>query len=168
MVQPHATNASRKGEIGMSPTSKMLRPFLGCALVFAAATASAQSALSCPQLPVSSNLNWEQRGNDEFLICSAVATDGSEVFGVSLSAKPAFQPKRSNREEKGVIADQNIRWYRAEVATQPDILVRETLVELGQDRFAHIWMRTPSEEALLERMLLVERLDFDDMRVSSN
>lgn len=148
--------------------TKLLRPLVGCALACAAMTVSAQGAAACPQLPADAGLSWEQRGNNAFVICSAVTADGSEAFGVSLSASSPFQGRRANREERGTVAGQDIHWYRAEVATQPDILVRETLVELGRNRVAHIWMRTPSEEALLERMLLVERLDFDDMRVSSN
>lgn len=138
-----------------------------CALGMAAA-AHAQPAPSCPQLPADSGLSWEQRGNDAFLICSAVDSTGSEVFGLSLSADSAFQPRRGNREERGVVAGQDIRWYRAEVATQPELLVRETLVELDRDRVAHIWVRRQSEEALREGLVLVERLDFDAPRLTRN
>lgn len=138
-----------------------------CALGMAAA-ANAQPAPSCPQLPADSGLSWEQRGNEAFLICSAVDGSGAEVFGLSLSADSAFQPRRGNREERGVVAGQDIRWYRAEVAAQPELLVRETLVELGRDRVAHIWVRRQSEEALREGLVLVERLDFDSPRLTHN
>ena len=153
----------------MNSMTRRLLPLVAFALAMSAATgANAQAGSTCPQLPADSGLSWEQRGNDAFLICSAVGADGSEAFGLSLSANSPFQPRRAFREERGVVAGKDIRWYRAEVGTQPDILVRETRVELSRDQVAHIWMRTSSEEVLQERMLLVERLDFDDMRVSSN
>jgi len=146
----------------MNTTTRRLLPLSGCvlALVFAAA-AHAQSMNACPQLPADSGLSWEQRGNDAFLICSAVTNDGTEAFGLSLSADSAFQPRRGNREERGVVAGKDVRWYRAEVGAQPDMLVRETLVELERDRVAHIWVRTQSRELLNSRMGLVERLEFD-------
>lgn len=138
-----------------------------CTLGLAAA-AHAQPAPSCPQLPADSGLSWEQRGNDAFLICSAVDGSGAEVLGLSLSADSAFQPRRGNREERGVVAGQDIRWYRAEVANQPELLVRETLVELDRNRVAHIWVRRQDEEALLDGLGLVERLDFDSPRLTRN
>lgn len=153
----------------MKRMKRGLLPAIGCLLALAAAsTAHAQSTQACPQLPADSELSWSQRGNDAFLICSAVDADGTEVFGMSLSADSAFQPRRSNREERGVVAGQDIRWYRAEVGAQPDILVRETLVELDRNRVAHIWMRTRSQEELQRTMVLVERLDFSDAHMSSH
>lgn len=147
----------------MNPTTRRLLPLFGCVLAFGiAAAAHAQSTLACPQLPADTGLSWQQRGNDAFLICSAVSDDGSEAFGISLSADSPFQPRRGNREERGVVAGQDIRWYRAEVGTQPDMLVRETLVELDPDRVAHIWVRTESAERLRTGMGLVERLEFAD------
>lgn len=153
----------------MNSITKRLLPVFCCVFAFGlAAAAYAQTTPDCPQLPADSGLKWEQRGNDSFLICSAVAADGEEAFGVSLSADSAFQPRRSNREERGVIGGQDIRWYRAENAARPDVLVRETLVELARDRVAHIWTRTHSEEQLQENMRLIETLDFEDTRLSSN
>lgn len=153
----------------MNPMTRRLLPLFGCVLGLGAASAAlAQPAQDCPRLPADSGLSWSQRGNDAFLICSAVAADGTEAFGISLSADSAFQPRRANREERGVVAGRDIRWYRAEVGAQPDVLVRETLVELDRGRVAHIWMRTLSEEDLRRTMGLVERLDFSDSRVTSN
>lgn len=153
----------------MNITTRRALPLFGCLLaVGMAGGAQAQAIQACPQLPAESGLQWEQRGNDTFLICSAVRADGAEAFGLSLSADSAFQPRRSNREERGVVAGQDIRWYRAEVGTQPDLLVRETLVEIDSDRVAHIWVRTQSEGELAQGMGLVERLDFDAPRLSSN
>ena len=154
----------------MNTTTGRLLPLLGCVLALGvAAAAHAQPANACPQLPADSGLSWQQRGNDAFLICSAVTSDGTEAFGLSLSTDSAFQPRRGNREERGVVAGQDIRWYRAEVGAQPDMLVRETLVELDRDRVAHIWVRTQSEELLRSRMVMVERLEFSDApRLTSN
>ncbi|MGY0635114.1 hypothetical protein [Luteimonas sp. A478] len=148
--------------------TRRLLPLVACALALGTATGAHAQTGTCPQLPADSGLSWEQRGNDAFLICSAVGTDGTEAFGLSLSADSPFQPRRAYREERGVVAGQDIRWYRAEVGTQPDILVRETRVELSRNRVAHIWTRTSSEEALRANMRMVERLDFGDSRMSSN
>lgn len=152
----------------MNPITRRLLALAGCALIFAATAAQAQSAAGCPHLPAGSALEWSPRGNDAFLICSAVGADGSEAFGVSLSADSAFQPRRLNRQERGVVAGQDIRWYRAEVGGRPDMLVRETLVELDRNRVAHIWIRTPSEQELQRMMALVERLDFSSSRSAAN
>jgi hypothetical protein len=153
----------------MNTTTKRLSPLFGCVLALGvAAAAHAQPANACPQLPADSGLIWQQRGNDAFLICSALTRTGEEAFGLSLSADSPFQPRRSNREERGTVGGKEIRWYRAEVGTQPDLLVRETLVELGRDRVAHIWVRTHSEELLHSRLALVEQLEFDAPRLSSN
>lgn len=148
--------------------TRRLLPLAACALALGiAAGAQAQTGPTCPQLPPDSGLNWEQRGNDAFLICSAVGPDGTEAFGLSLSADSPFQPRRSYREERGVVAGQEVHWYRAEVGTQPDILVRETRVELARGLIAHIWTRTTSEAALQDHLRMVERLDFGDHRMSS-
>ena len=143
-------------------------PLLAAACALGMATAAHAQSPSCPQLPAGSGLSWEQRGNDAVQICSAVDGTDREVFGLALSADSAFQPRRGNREERGVVAGQEIRWYRAEVANQPDLLVRETLVELDRDRVAHIWVRRQSEDELVEGLGLVERLDFDAPRLSRN
>lgn len=152
----------------MNTTTKRLSLLLGCALAFGGTAAHAQSASACPQLPADSGLVWQQRGNDAFLICSAVTREGEEAFGLSLSADSPFQPRRGNREERGTVGGREVRWYRAEVGTQPGLLVRETLVELERDRVAHIWVRTRSEELLQSRLGLVEQLEFDAPRLSSN
>lgn len=149
----------------MEPMTRRGLPILGCALaLFAVASAQAQPGAGCPALPDDTALDWQQRGNEAFLICSAVDAQGSEVFGLSLSADSAFQPRRADRQERGVVAGRDIRWYRAEVGAQPDVLVRETLVELDRDRVAHIWMRARSTDDLQRTMRLVERLDFSNIR----
>lgn len=149
-------------------TQRFLRPLACMLLLGLAAGAHAQSARACPQLPSDSGLNWDQGGSDAFLICRAVAEDGSEPFGLALSADSAFQPRRGNREERGVVNGQNIRWYRGEDAANPDALVRETLIELDRNQVAHIWIRTDSRQQLDRSMRLVEALRFDDTRVSRN
>lgn len=151
----------------MDPMTRRGVPVLGCALAFfavAAVHAQSMPIPGCPALPDDAGLSWSQRGNDAFLICSAVDAQGTEMFGISLSADSAFQPRRANRQERGVVAGRDIRWYRAEVGAQPDILVRETLVELGRDRVAHIWMRARSADELRRTRNLVERLDFSGIR----
>lgn len=143
----------------MHPMFRRLVPFLGCVLALSAV--HAQSVHGCPLLPGDSGLSWDQRGTGDFLICSAVDAEGNEAFGVSLSADSAFQPRRANRGEHGVVARRDVRWYRAEVGAQPDVLVRETLVELAPERVAHIWIRARSQNELQRTMSMVERLEFN-------
>lgn len=114
-------------------------------LVFAAA-AQAQDPAACPQLPADAELSWEHRGNASYDFCRALRSDGSEAFGLYIAAESPFEPKRSNREEAGVIGGREIHWYRAELAAQPDITARETLIEFGDGRMAHVWMQTRSPE----------------------
>lgn len=129
-------------------------------LLLAAATAQAQDAGMCPQLPAETGLIWEHRasGNSDF--CRALREDGSEAFGLYIAAESPFEPKRGNREEEGRIDGRSVQWYRAEIATKPNIEAREALVELDDGRVAHIWLQAGSGEQLTRAFQLTESLRF--------
>ncbi|MEZ0470504.1 hypothetical protein [Luteimonas salinilitoris] len=153
----------------MKFTIRYLAPLAALGLLIAAAApARAQVAEACPRLPGDSGLTWTERSSEAFVICRAVSGDGREVFGLYLAADSPFQPRRANREERGVINGQDIRWYSGEVATDPDKLVRETLLELDKDRVVHIWLHADSAQEMQQSMRMVEELRFEDTRFSSN
>ena len=141
-------------------------------LVLAASMASAhaqesQDAGNCPQLPASSELTWEYKATGGSDFCRALRADGSEAFGLYISRKANFEPKRGNRAETGVIDGQSVYWYKGELATRPDVEVRETLVELPDGRVAHIWLQAQGPE-LVRTLNQAQAIRFPATRLSSN
>ncbi|MBB1087362.1 hypothetical protein H4F99_02530 [Lysobacter sp. SG-8] len=126
------------------------------------------AAGGCPMLPASTGLSWEysQAGDADF--CRALRADGSEAFGMYIAAKPAFEPKRGDREEESRIDGHEIHWYRTELAGKPDIVARETLVKAGPDRMAHIWIQAEDEQRLQQAIGAAEQLQFNPSQLSSN
>lgn len=126
-------------------------------LLLAASAAHAQqpsSASGCPQLPAGAGLEWEHRATADSDFCRALREDGSEAFGLYIADSSPFEPRRKNREETGQVGGFEVQWYRAEIATRPDIAARETLIELPDGRVAHLWLQAPTGEQL-ERALEV-------------
>ncbi|MBU8976319.1 MULTISPECIES: hypothetical protein [unclassified Lysobacter] len=133
------------------------------------ASAHAQSTQegNCPQLPAEAGLVWEYKATGGADFCRALRADGSEAFGLYISRKANFEPKRGNRAEPGVIDGQSIHWYRGEVATRPNVEVRETLVELPDGRVAHIWLQAEQPQ-LAPAISQAQSLRFPATRLSSN
>lgn len=139
---------------------------LAAGLLAAAGMAQAQNAGPCPQLPPDSGLSWTHQAGPDFDFCKAMRADGTQAFGVFIGEDSPFEPKGSNRAESGTIEGRGIYWYRGEVAGDPDVQVRETLVELGDDREAHIWLKARNPQELAREMALAQALRFTDSRVS--
>ncbi len=131
------------------------------------ANAHAQDQGNCPQLPADSGLTWEYRASGGSDFCRALRADGSEVFGLYISRKANFAPKRGNRAEAGRIDGQDMHWYRGELATRPDTEVRETLVELADGRVAHIWLQAEAPQ-LGATIQQAQAIRFPATRLSSN
>ncbi|MCF7221084.1 hypothetical protein [Marilutibacter chinensis] len=142
-------------------------PLLG---LFSTAAAHAQDVQGgCPELPAETGLTWEYRGMDGADFCRALREDGSEAFGMYISKDPAFEPKRSNKAEDGRIDGQAVVWYRSELAGKPDVIARETLLEVGKNRTAHIWVQAQDEQQLQESYRQAADLRFNPQRqLSSN
>jgi hypothetical protein len=142
---------------------------LALACLLLAGAAHAQSATTCPALPSESGLGWERLDGSGYTFCKAIrASDGSQVLAVMLSADSAFKPRRGDRMREAVIDGKSTWWYRGELAGSTGIEVRETLVELGRDRVAHISLRAGSSDELALAMSTAESLHFGDTFVSSN
>jgi hypothetical protein len=144
---------------------------LACALacLFVAGGANAQSAGSCPVLAADSGLRWEQLEGPDFTFCKAIrADDGSQAFAVMLGRESPFRPNRADRAEESMIDGHDQRWYRSEVASNPDAIIRETLVELGRDRVAHITLHADNPAQKEQAMRQIEALRFQPALLSSN
>lgn len=139
-------------------------PWLSAGLLLSGAllsgSAHAQAATPCPQLPADAGLTWDGRATGDSLLCRALRADGSEAFGLYISPKPSFEPERPNRAEQGQIDGQSLYWYRAELAAQPGVEARETVVTLPDGRSAHIWLQAPNGQALGPSLQLVQGLRF--------
>src|SRR5690606_30900815 len=132
LVSPSATRAKRVRGGSMKATVLCL-PWL----LLAASAAHAQqpsSASGCPQLPAGAGLEWEHRATADSDFCRALREDGSEAFGLYIADSSPVEPRRKNREETGQVGGFEVQWYRAEIATRPDIAARETLIELPDGR----------------------------------
>ncbi|KRA20096.1 hypothetical protein ASE43_16145 [Lysobacter sp. Root983] len=84
-----------------------------------------------------------------------------------ISNKSPFTPKRGDRAEAGNIDGKPMYWYRGELAGKPDVQVRETLLDLGDGRVAHIWLQAASPDKLGEVLGLTQGLRFPSARLSS-
>ncbi len=132
-------------------------------LLLAAGSAQGQDAAACPQLDASTGLTWEYRGGNGADFCRALRADGSEAFGMYISRNPTFSPNRinrSNRKESDTMGGREVQWYRAELAGQPDVQARETLVKLDDGRSAHVWLQAESTGELEDAFKVTRRIDF--------
>lgn len=147
----------------------MIKSAISLAFLFAlTGTAYAQQVGGCPTLPEGSKLTWEHKPIGDADFCRALRADGTEAFGMYLSAKAPFEPVRSNRAEQDTLDGQSVYWYRSEVALKPGVQTRETLVPLADGRVAHVWLQATSAEALDEEFRLVRGIQFNTARLSSN
>jgi hypothetical protein len=122
--------------------------------------APAPADTACPQLPANAGLTWEYHATGDSDLCRALRADGSEAFGLYISPKPNFEPERSNREESGRIDGQEIDWYSAELAAQPGVKARETVLALPDGRSAHIWVQAPNTEVLAAAIQQAQSIHF--------
>lgn len=145
-----------------------LRAALAALALVPASLAMAQSAANCPALPANTGLTWEQMAGPGFVFCRALRSDGSEAFAVTISGHSPFEPTRRNRAEAARIDGREAHWYRSQIATDPNAIARETLLEINGGNVAHISMRAADEEQKAQVMEQVQLLQFRDARLSSN
>lgn len=123
----------------------------------------------CPQLPAGGGLAWEVSEGPDFLYCKAMRDgDGSQAFAVMLREESDFRGDRGLRDAAAVIDGHKVRWYRGDLAMPTNVLVRETLLELGRNSTAHIVVRARSEEQLAENRRLAEGLRFGGSAVGGD
>ncbi|MES5814742.1 hypothetical protein [Pseudoxanthomonas sp. Soil82] len=124
------------------------------AIAWATPQASAQDA-TCPALPAGSNLHWQQQAGNGFTVCRAL--DGErQVIGVMLTSSPTVNLQRRNREEEGSIGAHEVHWYQPEIAVSTGERKRVTIVELGDDRYAQVWVDAANDAELRQLLSLAE------------
>lgn len=133
----------------MKFASVLLSGPLLAGLLAVAAPAHAQSAGSCPTLPASSGLQWQQQAHSDFLICRAATDDGREVLSLMLSRRdPSIPLSRALRHEKGSFAGESLYWYQPDLGGQqpPGYAERRiSVVKLEKDRYAQLALYPGSE-----------------------
>ncbi|WP_028919680.1 hypothetical protein [Pseudoxanthomonas suwonensis] len=118
--------------------------------------ASAQQG-ACPPLPAGTNLQWQEKVHDGFVLCRAL--DGERpVLSLMLTAKPTVNLLRRNRLEEGSIGSHEVRWYQPEMAVQTGAQQRITIVELGNDRYAQVWVEAASDTELRQLLTLAQSI----------
>ena len=130
--------------------------WFACAAWLWAGAASAQTAKqdmlsACPVLPteIAELLRWEAMRLPEMLLCRAIRTDdASEAFALTLSRESPFKPRRSDRAEVGNLNGREVQWYRGEVPNEPQVMIRDTLMEIGKNQVIHVFMRAKDAEML--------------------
>jgi hypothetical protein len=126
-----------------------------------AGAAAAQEASACPQLPADAGLSWDYRGSGDTQLCRALRADGSEAFGLVITARPTFEPARPDRAERSTVDGHEVYWYRAELAQKPGVQARETVIELPNGRSVHLWLQAESDAKLQAGFQLLQGLRFE-------
>ena len=138
--------------------------YLLAALLGLPGTVLAQQATSrCPVLPASSGLQWQEQASTGFLACKATSQDGGESLNMMLTSRdPDTRFSRSQRAESGVFSGEELRWYVPELAGRSESYAasrRITVVKLGKDQYAQVWIDATSPEELARLQSLAEQLD---------
>jgi hypothetical protein len=126
--------------------------------VAGAQTASDDFFADCPVFPaeIGESLRWESLRAPGMLFCRALrADDGTESFALTFSRESPFKPRRGNRAETGNLGGYEVQWYRSEIASDPNALIRETLIRFGEDRVMHVSLRASNQETLTKQQQLV-------------
>jgi hypothetical protein len=125
----------------------------------AAQTAATDAAARCPALSeeMAKALRWDAMQIRDMLLCRALLNEtGAEAFAMTISEESPFRAKRALRAESGILDGREVQWYRGEVANEPDAQIRETLIELEDERLVHIYLRAPDAETLAARQKMAE------------
>lgn len=129
------------------------------------ASAGAQQQPTCPALPPSSGLQWNQQAGGDYLVCKATTADGRQVVGLMFTARdPDIVLTRDRRAEKGEIGEESMYWYRLDLGGRnlPGMESRRiTVVEFGKHRYAQIWIDAANGSELASVQSLVQSLDME-------
>jgi hypothetical protein len=130
----------------------------------ASAQTSYQDPLTdCPAFPADTgeSLRWEVLRVPDMLLCRAISTEsGAEAFALTISSESPFKPRRGDRAEVAKLSGREVQWYRGEVPNEPNVLIRETLIKIREDRVIHVFMRAGDAETLTKRQQMVLSLPF--------
>ncbi|WAC64541.1 hypothetical protein OVA13_07230 [Pseudoxanthomonas sp. SL93] len=132
-------------------------------LLSVSAPAWAQQTPPCPTLPTNAELQWEQRGDHSYIACKAVTADGRQVLNVMLTSRdPKISLERGLRAEEGNFSGREMYWYRPDLGgrNMPGMESRRiTVVKLGKDQYAQVWINAESPAELATLRSLAQQLD---------
>lgn len=137
---------------------------LALLLVLPGTLQAQQTGTRCPALPSSSGLQWQQeKVGAGFISCKALAADGQESLNVMLTSRdPDLRLNRSQREESGTFSGESLDWYVPELAGRSETFAasrRISVVKLGRDQYAQVWIDAASAEDLARLQSLAGQLD---------
>lgn len=122
-----------------------------------------QTPSRCPPLPAGTGLQWTEKASNGFLACKAVSSDGAQSLNVMLTSRdPDLRLSRSQRAETGVFSGESLHWYVPELAGRTEEFTasrRITVVKLGKDQYAQVWVDATSAEELVRLQALAGQLD---------
>lgn len=143
-----------------------MKTALVLSLLLLPATALAQQSFQCPALPANAELQWEQRVDRDFIACKAVTQDGRQVLNVMLTSKdPDISLTRPLRAEEGTFSGKELYWYRPDLAGRnlPGSESRRiTVIKLGKNHYAQVWINAGSAEELSSLQSLARQLDVNE------
>lgn len=138
--------------------------YLLAALLSLPGTVLAQQAASrCPALPSDSGLQWDEQANTGFLACKARSDDGRHSLNMMLTTRdPDIRLSRSQRAESGTFSGEELHWYIPELAGRNEAYAasrRITVVKLGKNQYAQIWIDAETPEELGRLQSMASQLD---------
>lgn len=138
--------------------------YLLAALLSLPGAALAQQATShCPALPSGSGLQWDEQAGAGFLACKARSDDGRHSLNLMLTSRdPDIRLSRSQREESGIFSGESLHWYTPELAGRNETYIasrRITVVKLGKNQYAQVWIDAESPEELERLQSMASQLD---------
>jgi hypothetical protein len=152
----------------LKPLAPKLLITLACLWPVAACAQAATDDFfsDCPAFSVQerATLHWEPIRAPGMLFCRAVRDDGSEAFALTFSRESPFNPRSSNRAETGSFNGQGVQWYRSTVATDPNALIREALIDFGGGHVLHISMSADDPQTLARQQRDVLALPLTSQR----
>lgn len=117
----------------------------------------------CPTFPseLVGIMRWEVLRVPNMLLCRALLTDsGAEAFALTISPESPFKPRRSDRAESARLNGRELIWYRSKPVNEPNVEVREALIEIAEDRVVHVSMRASDAQTLSKYQKYVLSLPF--------
>ena len=120
---------------------------------------------NCPPFPsaLAGVLRWEVLRVPDMLLCRALLTDsGTEAFAMIIGRNSPFKPRRSDRAESVRLNGREVFWYSSKSAKEPNVQMREMLIQIDEDRVVHVTVRANDAKTLSKYQEYALSLPFPD------
>lgn len=117
----------------------------------------------CPGFPAATAdlLRWEAMRLPDLLVCRALVQEGgTEAFALTISRESPFKPRRTDRAEESTLNGRELYWYGSQLPSQPDLMIRETLIPIAEDRVVHVSLRAKDPATIAKFQEYVVSLPF--------